>query len=217
MSLVKNAIEEMAFRFLMPNEYARVAAQLEARGEQHRRVLQQARKEVMQTLLEDGAFMNAVERVEVKGRIKAPYSVWRKTKARNCTVDELYDLIALRVVVTPLPEAAPAASAADAASPWSSAEAAAAAAERRAATGKALCDYALGLVHTTRPHVPGRFKDYISAPKPNGYQSLHTTLAVRLRGRATPVEVQVRTAEMHAVAEHGLAAHALYKVCGCFW
>jgi (p)ppGpp synthase/HD superfamily hydrolase len=67
MALVKNAIEERAFRFLMPGEYARVSAQLEARGEQHRRVLQQARREVMQALLEDGAFMNAVERVEVKG------------------------------------------------------------------------------------------------------------------------------------------------------
>lgn len=163
MSLVKNAIEERAFRFLMPGEYARVSAQLEARGEQHRRVLQQARKEVMQTLLEDGAFMNAVARVEVKGRIKAPYSVWRKTKARNCTVDELYDLIALRVVVTPLPDATPTAASASATAGASPEEAA----ERRAATGKALCDYALGLVHTTRPHVPGRFKDYISAPKVN--------------------------------------------------
>lgn len=191
MSLVKAMIEERAFKFLMPSEYAKVHAQLEARGEQHRRVLQQARQEVMRALLEDGAFMNAVERVEVKGRIKAPYSVWKKSKARNCSVDELFDMIALRVVVTPLPEPA---------------------AEKRAATGAALCRYVLQLVHKTRPHVPGRVKDYISAPKENGYQSLHTTLALRMRGKAWPVEVQIRTAEQHAVAEHGLAAHALYKV-----
>jgi (p)ppGpp synthase/HD superfamily hydrolase len=145
------------------------------------------------------------------GRIKAPYSVWKKTKARNCSVDDLYDMIALRVVVTPLPDSPPTTPSTPT-DPTTTHDAAIA--ERRAATGKALCEYVLSLVHKTRPHVPGRVKDYISAPKANGYQSLHTTLAMRLRGKGYPVEVQVRTAEMHAIAEHGLAAHSLYKVGG---
>ena len=101
-------------------------------------------------------------------------------------------MVALRIVCTPVsePEDTP---------------------EIKAERAKAICSYALQLVHKIRPHYVGRVKDYISKPKANGYQSLHTTLQMRLRGRKYPFEVQIRTNEMHQVAENGLAAHCLYK------
>lgn len=226
MSQIKNALEERAFKFLMPQEHRKVMTALEAKRDRYQKVLGQARKEVLQALLEDPVFMSNVERVEVRGRIKSPYSVWKKMKRKGMLVEEgegggegsgmglegVYDMVALRVVCTPLYADKEASSASSATLPVSPPTPATL--QARADLDKQMCDYVLReVVHKLRPHYKGRVKDYVGEEnrKANGYQSLHTTLAYRLRGETTPVEIQIRTSEMHSVAEHGLAAHCLYK------
>ena len=240
MSLIKNALEDRAFQFLMPQEHRRVVAELEARRGHYQKVLGQARREVLQALLEDPVFMTNVERVEVRGRIKSPYSIWKKMKRRGqregagageggveggraAGFEGLYDMVALRVVCTPLyTEEKKSVSTRSSSSSSSTSSSSSPASppptpvmlEARASKDKATCEYILReVVHKLRPHYKTRVKDYIGEGKrkANGYQSLHTTLAYRIRGETTPVEVQIRTSEMHSVAEHGLAAHCLYK------
>ncbi|GAB5030813.1 gtp pyrophosphokinase [Nannochloropsis oceanica] len=230
MSIIKNALEDRAFQFLMPQEHRRVVSELEARRGHYQKVLGQARREVLQALMEDPIFMSNVERVEVRGRIKSPYSTWKKMKrkgqregasagegGRAVGFEGLYDMVALRVVCTPLYNeekkdvySHPSSSS----SPSSSSPPTPLMLEARASKDRATCEYILHeVVHKLRPHYKSRVKDYIGEGKrkANGYQSLHTTLAYRIRGETTPVEVQIRTSEMHSVAEHGLAAHCLYK------
>jgi GTP pyrophosphokinase len=231
MSLIKNALEDRAFQFLMPQEHRRVVAELEARRGHYQKVLGQARREVLQALLEDPVFMSNVERVEVRGRIKSPYSIWKKMKrkggkegggeeGRTAGFEGLYDMVALRVVCTPLYAeekkgvSTRSSSSSSSSSTSSSSSPTPVMLEARASKDKATCEYILHeVVHKLRPHYKARVKDYIGEGKrkANGYQSLHTTLAYRIRGETTPVEVQIRTSEMHSVAEHGLAAHCLYK------
>jgi GTP pyrophosphokinase len=164
----KDQLEDLAFAELNKDGRDSVLARLEfLRGQGHD-LSERVIGELRQRLTEEGISAT------VSGRMKSPYSVWRKMQRKNVTFEQLSDIMAFRVVVGSLGD----------------------------------CYHALGLLHSRYPVVPGRFKDYISTPKPNGYRSLHTTIIGPERHR---IEVQIRTTEMHEIAEYGVAAHWTYK------
>ena len=164
-------LEDLAFRYMEPDEFCRISELVAARGATRERYLAQTRRK-----LEDALAAHGI-RAEVTGRVKHIYSIRQKIQkyaALNKTFSEIYDLLALRVL-TEKPED---------------------------------CYNALGVVHSIWRPIPGEFDDYIGSPKPSGYRSLHTTVywtATR------PLEVQIRTREMDAEAEFGVAAHWSYK------
>ena len=123
----------------------------------------------------------------VTSRVKSITSTWMKIQLLGCTVDDIMDLVAIRIIIS--------GAAQPNASPLTETE------------GESMCYELIGAVHRSCHPVPSTFKDYIAFPKPNGYQSLHTTVLVG----AQPVEIQIRTAQMHESAESGTASHVLYK------
>ncbi len=161
-------LEDLAFAYLNNNMYREVASRLKKK----RREREEYVNDLIQQLREglDKAGIHA----EIKGRPKNIYSIYKKMIKQNKDVDEIYDKIAIRVVVDDI---------------W-------------------VCYGVLGVIHTMWTPLPGRFKDYIATPKPNMYQSLHTTVIGK---GGEPFEVQVRTLEMHRTAEFGIAAHWRYK------
>jgi len=190
---IKAELEDLAFGHLFPEEAARLRAELQARREKAQRAIEAIRSQLAALLAEHSI------PGEVRFRIKHLYSIWRKLRNQGISLEELYDFLAFRVVVgeenggglhkesaggTDLPK------------------------RREQDPAVSYCYMALGLVHQTWPPLPGRFKDYISMPKSNGYQSLHTTV---LGPGGLPFEVQIRTKAMDEVAEKGVAAHWLYK------
>jgi len=198
MHQLKNDLEELAFQFLFPEEHAVIAKEIDERFSLHQVVLTEQIKVLKQALVEDTLFMNSIARVSVEGRSKQPYSIWRKMQQRRAkgvagaSVEEVLDRLAVRVVFEPKPL------------PGEDAEAV----RRR---GEELTYHVLDLVHSQWDHSDFRVKDYVSRPKANGYQSLHTTARTRHHGMDWPFEVQIRTDEMHRVAEWGMAAHVDYK------
>lgn len=168
---LKWELEDLAFRYLEPDTYRQIAAQLDDKRAGRERYIESVKSTLRQALAEHGIV------AEISGRPKHIYSIWRKMQRKQVSFDELYDLRAVRVTVEDV----------------------------------GACYAALGIVHALWTPVPSEFDDYIARPKANDYRSLHTAV-VGPEGRT--LEVQIRTHEMHAQAELGVAAHWRYKEGG---
>jgi len=168
---IKWELEDLSFKYLEPEHYKEVAEHLASRRQVRERYIEQAMKTLGSELERAGV------RAELSGRAKHLWSIAQKMRRKNVGFDEVYDLLAIRVIVQDVPS----------------------------------CYAALGVVHTLWPPVPGQFDDYIAVPKTNLYQSLHTAV---MGPDGQPLEIQFRTREMHALAEHGIAAHWRYKEGG---
>ena len=189
----KSELEDTAFMYLYPNEYAQLNQRLSQRQSQFGETLDNSIKVLKQTLENDQTLSSQNVNIEVVGRTKELYSLWHKMEMKHDrNLDHISDLVALRVILTP-----------EVVTNVGQAQ------QDEADSGVWLCYHVLGLVQ----HLPGfqpmptKVKDYISFPKPNGYQSLHT--ALMYKGQS--VEVQIRTSYMHQVAEYGMASHFAYK------
>lgn len=202
---IKNDLEDAAFERLAPATRQRIIRALDATREERSTVLEDVSTRLRRLILEDDVLINSVNGLRIWAREKEPFSIWRKQqklRRRRRAEDASFeaaesdaftyplDTIALRVVLeqTESPDRA-----------------------ATVALGERLCYRALALVHQTWPALPNRTKDYVASPKSNGYQSLHTTVRMRLHGASYPFEVQIRTLDMHIVAEFGSAAHVVYS------
>lgn len=165
---VKFELEDIALKYLHPEEYAALQSEVSEKKEQRNQFIQQVIGEIEEAL--DELNMH----YDISGRTKHLYSVYKKMVLQHKQIDEIFDLTAVRVIVETVRD----------------------------------CYAVLSQVHTMWKPIPGRFKDYIGMPKPNMYQSLHTTV---LGDNGEPFEIQIRTYEMHRVAEYGIAAHWKYK------
>jgi GTP diphosphokinase / guanosine-3',5'-bis(diphosphate) 3'-diphosphatase len=168
---LKSELEDYSFRYLNPSAYASLKASVAKRRSEREDYIRSVIEIIGKRLDESGV------KAEVTGRPKHFYSIHTKMQHEELSFDEIYDLVAFRIIVPSLRE----------------------------------CYEALGVVHANWKPIPGRFKDYIALPKVNMYQSLHTTV---IGPRAQRMEVQIRTREMHEVAERGIAAHWSYKEGG---
>lgn len=165
---VKFELEDLGLKYLHPREYDKLLKQVNKKKEMRGKIVVKLINELKESLEKQ-----EIE-CEINGRSKHLYSIYRKMVMQKKELDEIFDLIAIRVIVDTVKD----------------------------------CYAVLGLVHTMWTPIPGRFKDYIAMPKPNMYQSLHTTV---LDDKGEPFEIQIRTKEMHRVAEYGIAAHWKYK------
>ena len=165
---LKWELEDLSFKYLYPDEYKEIVDGIDKKREERLQFIELIEEQIGEKLKEQKID------AEITGRAKHLYSIYRKMKRDNKTLDQIYDLFALRILVNSVKD----------------------------------CYAALGVVHELYNPMPGRFKDYISVPKPNMYQSLHTTL---IGPKGTPFEVQIRTWDMHRIAEFGIAAHWAYK------
>ncbi len=168
MQKIKWELEDLSLKYLDPIGYDEITSALQERQEEYEAFMDRVQEEIVRRLDE-----LKIENT-VYGRVKHPYSIYRKMYAQDKTFDEVYDLFAFRVIVNTVAD----------------------------------CYNVLGAIHDLYKPVLGRFKDYIAMPKPNMYQSLHTTV---IGDDGIPFEVQIRTYEMHAIAEYGVAAHWKYK------
>ena len=193
---IKWEMEDLAFRFLQPLEYRRMALLVDDTRAGRERGLAQAQLRLQQMLasLLTGSGLSA----DVQGRPKHLYSIWKKMQGKGLSFAGVLDARALRVVIDGTPDKS------------SSVDSAASAAASVAAC-YAACYAVLARVHEAWPPLAGEFDDYIAKPKPNGYQSLHTVV---LGDDGQPLEVQIRSRAMHEHAEHGVAAHWMYKEAG---
>lgn len=165
---LKWELEDLGFKYLYPEEYREIVEGIDRKREERLKFIDKIEEQIKQELKKQKID------AEITGRAKHLYSIYRKMKRDNATLDQIYDLFALRIIVSSVKD----------------------------------CYAALGVVHELYNPMPGRFKDYIAVPKPNMYQSLHTTL---IGEKGTPFEVQIRTWDMHRIAEYGIAAHWAYK------
>ena len=171
MQRIKWELEDLSLKYLDPVGYEEIITRLDAKKPEYDAFLLRTQTQMDDRLTELGI------RHMVYGRIKHPYSIYRKMFNQNKSLDEIFDLFAFRVLVDTVGD----------------------------------CYNVLGVIHDIYKPIPGRFKDYIGTEKPNGYQSLHTTV---MGPDGLPFEVQIRTWKMHEVAEYGVAAHWKYKQHG---
>ena len=168
MSKIKIELEDLSLKYLDPVAYEEIARGISQKKEEREHFVGEIIKRLEEKLKETGI------KGQVTGRAKHFYSIFRKMFAQNKSLDEIYDLFAVRIIVDTVAD----------------------------------CYAALGMVHEMYTPIPMRFKDYIAMPKPNMYQSLHTTVIGK---SGMPFEIQIRTWEMHRIAEDGIAAHWKYK------
>ena len=165
---LKWELEDLAFKYLYPEDFREIVEGIDKKREERLQFIDKIQEQIIDELKKQKID------AEVTGRAKHLYSIYRKMQRDNLSLDQIYDLFALRIIVNSVKD----------------------------------CYAALGIVHELYNPMPGRFKDYIAVPKPNMYQSLHTTL---IGEKGTPFEVQIRTWDMHRIAEFGIAAHWAYK------
>jgi len=168
MSKIKNELEDLSFQYLEPDGYKDLAAQVDERRREAFAFIEKIKGTVQEKLTAAGL------QATLEGRIKRLYSIHQKLRRQRIGLAQVYDFVALRVIVSTIPD----------------------------------CYAVLGILHNLWRPVPGRIKDFIAMPRPNGYQALHTSV---IGDEGHPFEVQIRTLEMHRVAEEGIAAHWKYK------
>ena len=167
-SKIKTELDDLALKYSQPEVFYDLVNQINARKTEREEFVEQIVEEVSTHM------KNANIKAEVNGRVKHFFSIYKKMVNQDKTLDQIYDLFAVRIIVDTVKD----------------------------------CYAALGVIHEMYTPIPGRFKDYIAMPKPNMYQSLHTTL---MSSVGQPFEIQIRTEEMHKTAEYGIAAHWKYK------
>ena len=203
---LKWELEDLSFRHLEPAAYADLQTRLRTRQEERMLHIRTALSEMQDALSDDLELEEWVDDINVSGRSKHLWSIYSKMHKEGKALEQIFDLLAIRVILTPKPLHVRAV-AADGRVPDAQKDAQK---QERAeeVREKRVCYHSLSIVHSLWTPIPGRFKDYIAVPKPNGYQSLHTTV---ISPSGQPVEVQIRSRRMHEVAEYGVAAHWLYK------
>ena len=167
-SKIKVELDDLSLKYLEPDVYYDLVDKIAVRRSEREEYIQQIVDEVTEHM------KNAGIKSQIDGRVKHFFSIYKKMKNQSKTLDQIYDLFAVRIIVDSVKN----------------------------------CYAALGVIHEMYKPIPGRFKDYIAMPKPNMYQSLHTTV---IGSSGQPFEIQIRTMEMHKAAEYGIAAHWKYK------
>ena len=171
-SWIKLELEDLSFRYINPREYSELSESINKSEKNRQKFIDEVTREIS-SALKTASFTT----FEVSGRPKHLWSIYKKMTTKGIPFEEVYDLIAFRVIVDNIGQ----------------------------------CYETLGHIHGLWRPIPGRFKDYIAMPKPNGYRSLHTTV---IGPKAERIEIQIRTPDMHTVAEEGIAAHWKYKEIG---
>ncbi|WP_424952322.1 RelA/SpoT family protein [Deinococcus sp.] len=195
---VKWELEDLSFRYLEPEAYRDLQSRLRTRQEEREEHIRSALTQMRESLQEDLELEEWVDDINVSGRSKHLWSIYTKMRNEGKALEQIFDLLAIRVILTPRPLAQPEGKPRDPKKQERAEE----------VREKRVCYHSLSIVHSMWTPIPGRFKDYIAVPKPNGYQSLHTTV---ISPSGQPVEVQIRSRRMHEVAEFGVAAHWMYK------
>ncbi|MFC3835501.1 MULTISPECIES: RelA/SpoT family protein [Deinococcus] len=193
---IKWELEDLSFQYLYPTEYEFLRGRLRTKQEERQALIDRAVTQLNEALIDDLELPEWVLDIDIAGRSKHLWSIHTKMQREGKGLEQIFDLLAIRVILTPRDLVVP---------PGTDEKRRERAEETRE---KRICYHTVSIVHSIWTPLPGRFKDYIAVPKPNGYQSLHTTV---ISQSGQPIEVQIRSRRMHEVAEYGIAAHWMYK------